>query len=78
MGKKKKKTKKSEGRGGGGRKKETSGSSTEHKEGTDTQGREAILRWRMTGSGRLRNCHPGHGKVIDKFFRFPVSRKMTG
>lgn len=32
----------------------------------------------VTGSDRLRNCYPGHGKVIDEFFRFPVSRKMTG
>lgn len=32
----------------------------------------------VTGSDRLRNCYPGHGKVIDEFFRFPVSRNMTG
>jgi hypothetical protein len=30
----------------------------------------------MTGSDRLRNCYPGHGKVTDKFFRSPVHRKM--
>lgn len=32
----------------------------------------------VTGRDRLRNCYPGHRKVIDEFFRFPVSRKMIG
>lgn len=55
----------------GGQRRKPQAQASEHKEGPDTHGREIIPHSHMTGSDRLRNCHPGHGKVIDKFFRFP-------